>query len=133
MQRRPSLIVNLVHVGTTIHKEGHHVHAAVYAGLERRQKRNEMKQLWMFGIGLSINHLFQFNLVESSNSICIGTVDDFCHILPVAPVGLFVLQQHQLGLLCVPTGTGSQELRSPVEPHPFTTDRGYKQLVNSLL
>lgn len=33
MQRRPSLTVNLVHVGIMLQKEGHHLHAAIYAGL----------------------------------------------------------------------------------------------------
>lgn len=63
------------------------------------------------------------HLVEGSYSIGIGTVDDFCHLLPHSCFGFFSLFQHQLGLLCVSAGTGRQELRSPVKPHPFPTDR----------
>jgi len=38
MQRRPSLTVHLVHVGTMLQKEGHDVHAAVNAGLCSTEK-----------------------------------------------------------------------------------------------
>lgn len=41
MQRRPSLTVRLVHVGIMIQEERHHVHAAIYAGLWRRDKKGE--------------------------------------------------------------------------------------------
>lgn len=65
------------------------------------------------------------HLVEGSYSIGIGTVDNFCHILPIPCFGFFGLLQHQLGLFCVSAGTGGQELCSPVKPHPFPKDRGY--------
>lgn len=34
VQRRPALAVSLVHAGLTLHQEGHHLHAAIDAGLE---------------------------------------------------------------------------------------------------
>lgn len=38
VQRRPSLAVGLVDAGVLIQKEGHHVHAAIYAGLRGRKQ-----------------------------------------------------------------------------------------------
>lgn len=63
------------------------------------------------------------HLVEGSDSICVRAVDNFCHVIPVSPFGVFGVHQHHLGLLYVATSTGSQELCSPVKPHPFSKDR----------
>lgn len=70
MQRRPSLTVNLVHVGITLQKEGHHLHAAIYAGLCRREENRDKNRAaavnvffcCFFKIYLSIKQLFQLNL-----------------------------------------------------------------------
>lgn len=43
MQRCPSLTVNLVHVGTILQKEGHYLHAAIYAGLWTREESKIIK------------------------------------------------------------------------------------------
>lgn len=43
MQRCPSLTVNLVHTGTMLQKKGHHLHAAIYAGLCRDENKTETK------------------------------------------------------------------------------------------
>lgn len=61
--------------------------------------------------------------MESCDSISIGTVDDLTHIFSISPLGLFGLLQHQCGLLSVLAGAGSQELCSPVKPHPLPTGR----------
>lgn len=39
VQRRPSLAVGLVDAGVLIQKEGHHIHAAIYAGLWGEKKK----------------------------------------------------------------------------------------------
>lgn len=47
MQRRPSLTVSLVHTGIMLHQEGHHLHAAIYAGLEDiEMNKNQHLSLW---------------------------------------------------------------------------------------
>lgn len=61
--------------------------------------------------------------MESCDPIGVGTVDDLAHVFSVPPLGLLGLLQHQRGFLGVLAGTGSQELRSPVEPHPLPTRR----------
>lgn len=43
MQWCPSLTVNLVHIGTTLQKERHHLHAAINAGLCRTQENKNTK------------------------------------------------------------------------------------------
>lgn len=62
------------------------------------------------------------DLVESSDSIRISRINDFHVFLSVCLAVLIVLQ-HQFSLLCVPTGTGSQELCSPIKPNPLPEHR----------
>lgn len=64
--------------------------------------------------------------MESSDSICISTINDFHRFLSVCFAISSVLQ-HQFSLLRVPTGTGSQELCSPVKPDTFPKHRPIKQ------
>lgn len=42
----PSLIVNLVYAGTTLQKEGHHFHAAIYTGLCTSTTKNLIIQMF---------------------------------------------------------------------------------------
>jgi len=55
--------------------------------------------------------------VEGGYSIGVGTVDDFCRVLPRRRLGFSSLLQHHLGLVGVGAGAGGQELCGPVEPH----------------
>lgn len=42
MQRSPSLAVGLVDAGVMFQKEGHHIHAAIYAGLRGGKQGEEL-------------------------------------------------------------------------------------------
>ena len=64
------------------------------------------------------------HLVQSSDAVSVGAVNNICHDVPVLLFGVFGLVQHRPGLLRVTAGAGSQELGSPVKPHPLPENRG---------
>lgn len=144
MQRRPALTVSLVHAGTALHQEGHHLHAAVYAGLQDASTTQVLEFLQTLQKELhdrlnccSVAILLLEavvqpsggetpDLMEGCDSICIGTVDDL-HTFLWLRFAIFSVLEHQLSLLRVPAGTGSQELCSPVKSDPFPKHRHLHQ------
>lgn len=56
--------------------------------------------------------------MESRDSVRIGGINDV-HVLLSLCLAVLVVLQHQLSLLRVPAGTGSQELCSPIKPNPL--------------
>lgn len=92
----------------------------------KTKRRQNITTVNIFVIHQSIISMTSTHLVESSDSIGVGTVDNFWHILAVVLFGLSSLHQHHLGLLRVPAGTGRQELCSPVKPHPFAKKKKKK-------